>query len=191
MLPEWNVVCPMIVASSVVFPTPLRPRTASDPRSGSENAISSSTTVSPYPARTSFRTSASGMALLAEVHLMHALVLAYLLGRAFDQHLALNQHGDAPREAEHEIHVVLDDEDRDLLRQSVQHLEDAMGFERGHARRRLVEEQHARLEAQRDRDLDQALLAVGQVEDALVRVLRKPQGGEELHAFVAHLGVRA
>src|SRR5215472_15347707 len=176
MLPEWNVVCPMIVASSV-FPTPLRPRTASDPRSGSENAISSSTTVSPYPARTSFRTSASAMALLAEVHLVHALVLADLLGRAFDQHLALNQHGDALREPKHEIHVVLDDEDRDLLRQAVQHLEDAMGFERGHARRRLVEEQYARLETQRDRDLHQALLAVGQVEDALVGVFREPQRG--------------
>src|SRR5262252_2758591 len=142
MLPEWNVVCPMIVASSVVFPTPLRPRTASDPRSGSENAISSSTTVSPYPARTSFSTSASAMALLAEVHLVHALVLADLLGGAFDQHLALNQYGYTLREAEHEIHVVLYDEDRDVARQPVEHLEDAVGLERRHARRRLVEEQH-------------------------------------------------
>src|SRR5215831_13510403 len=161
MLPEWNVVCPMMVASSVVFPTPLRPRTESDPRSGSENAISSSTTVSPYPARTPFRTSASAMALLAEVDLVHALVLADLLGRALDQHLALNEHGDAPREAEHQVHVVLDDEDRDVARQPVEHLEDAVGLERGHARRRLVEEQHARLEPERDRDLHQALLAVG------------------------------
>src|SRR5215831_6792766 len=160
-VPEWNVVCPMIVASSVVFPTPLRPRTASDPRSGSENAISSRTTVSPYPARTSFRTSASAMALLAEIHLVDALVLADLLGRALDQHLALDEHGDALRKAEHQIHVVLYDEDRDVARQPVEHLEDAVGLERGHARRRLVEEQHARLEPERDRDLHQALLAVG------------------------------
>src|SRR5215813_894209 len=161
MLPEWKVVCPMIVASSVVFPTPLRPSTASEPRSGSENAISSSTTVSPYPARTSFRTSASAMAMLAEIHLVDALVLADLLGRALDQHLALDEHGDALREAEHQVHIVLDDEDRDVARQPVEHLEDAVGLERGNTSGRLVEEQHARPEAQRDRDLHQSLLAVG------------------------------
>ena len=42
---------------------------------------------------------------------------AISLGRAFDQHLALHQHGDAPREAEHEVHVVLDDQDGDVGRQ--------------------------------------------------------------------------
>ena len=37
---------------------------------------------------------------------------------------------------------------------------------RGHARRRLVEQQHLRPQPERDRDLHQALLAVGQVGDA-------------------------
>src|SRR5882672_2559640 len=142
----------MIVASSVVLPTPLRPRTESDPRSGRAKPISSITTVSPYPARTSLRVSASAMTLLPEVDLVHALVAPDFIGRALDQHLALDEHGDAPREAEHQVHVVLDDEDRDL---------------------------------------DEALLAVGQVEDALLRVVGESQRREQRHALVADVGVRA
>src|SRR4026208_1946013 len=51
-LPAWRRVWPMMVASKVVWPTPFLPSTASEPRSASENATSSSTTVSPQPART-------------------------------------------------------------------------------------------------------------------------------------------
>src|SRR6266516_1944951 len=150
----------MIVARSVVFPTPFRPSTASAPRSGSSNATSSRTTVSPYPARTSRRRSALyDMALLPEIDLMHASVLGELLRRHLDQHCALHQHGDALREAEHEVHVVLDDQDGDVPGQIVEHLEDAVRFDRGDARGRLVEEQHPGIQAERDRDFDQALLA--------------------------------
>src|SRR5215475_7334785 len=112
MSPAWNVVSPMTVASSVVFPTPFRPSTASELRSGSANATSSRTTVSPYPARTPTRLSASTMPL-PEIHLVHAPVGADLGGRPLAQHLALHQHRDPPRETEHDVHVVLDDEDPD------------------------------------------------------------------------------
>src|SRR5712691_5632373 len=169
----------MMVASSVVLPTPFRPSTARAPRSGSSRAMSSSTTVSPYPARTSRRLSASGMVLLAEINLMHAPVLGDFFRRPLDQHFALHQDGDALREAEHEIHVVLDDEDRDVLGQIVQHLQDAMRFQRWHARGGLVEEQHAGFQAERDRDFDQALLAVGQVEDANSRVFGETERREQ------------
>src|SRR5690349_16981156 len=121
------------------------------------------------------------MALLAEIDLMNALVRADLVGRALDEHLALYEDGDALREAEHEVHVVLDDENRDLPGQSIQYFEDAVRLERRHPGSRLVEQEHAGLEAQRDRDLDQALLSVGQVEDALLRIVRQPQRLEQLH----------
>src|SRR5688572_18186444 len=114
--PAWKVVCPISVASKVLFPTPFLPSTASAPPAGSASSMSSSTTVSPYPARTPERLSASGIARFAQVHLPHALVAGDFLGGAFDEHLALHQHADAPREAEHQLHVVLDDEDRDLAR---------------------------------------------------------------------------
>src|SRR2546430_7144867 len=103
----------MMVARSVVLPTPLRPSTASEPRSGRVSSTSSRTMVSPYPECSLLICRASGMVLLAQVHLVHALVARNLLGRPFDQHLALHQDGDALREAEHEVHVVLDDEDCD------------------------------------------------------------------------------
>src|SRR5438445_12918656 len=154
--PAWKVVCPMMVASSVVLPTPLRPSTASEPRSGTSSATSSRITVSPYPARSPCRRSASGMRL-AQVDVAHAPVGGDLVGPAFDQHLPLHEHRDASREAEHEIHVVLDDQDGDVARQRAEDLEDAAGVVRRHAGGRLVEQEHARLEAERDGDLDQAL----------------------------------
>src|SRR5687768_8003902 len=102
----------MTVARSVVLPTPFLPSTASAPRSGRARSTSSRTTVSPYPART---LDSSSMRF-AQIHIVHALVARDLFGRALGQHDPLHEHGDAPREAEHELHVVLDDQDGDVRR---------------------------------------------------------------------------
>ena len=66
-----------------------------------------------------------------------------------------------------------------------------MRFQRRHARGGLVEEQHVGFQSERDRDLHQALLAVGQVEDANARVLGEPERGEQLHALCAHILMNA
>src|SRR5258706_8520820 len=124
MAPAWNVVWPLIVARSVVLPTPLRPSTASEPRSGTSSATSSRITVSPYPARSPCKCSASAMRL-AQVDVAHAAIGRDLVGAALDQHLPLHEHGDATGEAEHEVHVVLDDEDRDIAGQRAEDFEDA------------------------------------------------------------------
>src|SRR5215813_6257610 len=113
MSPAWNVVWPMMVASSVVLPTPLRPSTASEPRSPREKPTSSSTTVAPYPARTPESVSPSAMTL-PEVDPVHARIVADLVGSSLAQHLPLHQHRDATGEAEDQVHVVLDDQDGDL-----------------------------------------------------------------------------
>src|SRR6266513_167240 len=84
------------------------------------------------------------MVLLAEIDLVYAPVPGDLVRRPLDQDLALHEHGDALREAEHEVHVVLDDEDGDVLGQIVQHLEDAVRFQRRHARGGLLDAQHDR-----------------------------------------------
>src|SRR5229473_3218223 len=65
------------------------------------------------------------MALLPEIDLVHALVPGDLLRRPLDQHFALHQNGDALREAEHQIHVVLDDQDRDVFGELVEDLKAA------------------------------------------------------------------
>src|SRR5258706_8670355 len=185
--PEWNVVCPMMVASSVVLPTPFRPRTASEPRSGSAKVTSSRTIVSPYPARTAESCSASAMRRLAEVHVAYALVRRDLVRRAFHQHLSLHQHRDALREAEHEIHVVLDDQHRDLGGELLELLQNLAGIVRGHSRGRLVEQQHLGLEAERDRDLEEALLAVGQVLRRGRGVVGQAEHAQQVHPFVLDL----
>src|SRR5690242_11576593 len=122
----------MIVASSVVLPTPLRPRTASEPRSGRAKLTSSRIVVSPYPARTPVSFSTSGMRL-AQVDVAHAPVGGDLVRRALEQHLALHQHGDALREAEYQVHVVLDDQHRDLGGELLQLLQHLARIVRGHA----------------------------------------------------------
>src|SRR5262245_7335756 len=152
--PEWNVVWPMIVASSVVLPTPFRPSTASELRSASANPMSSSTTVSPYPARTWSSRRASAMPVpFPEVHLVHPPVGGDLRRRPLHQHLPLDEDGDPLGKPEHELHVVLDDEDCDVRRQPPEDLEDQLRFYLRHPRRRLVEQQHPRLQPERDRDL--------------------------------------
>src|SRR5258708_4230566 len=173
--PECSVVWPMIVASSVVLPTPLRPRMARVPFSRTERPISSRTTVSPYPAFKLSIFNKSGMLLFTEVHLAHTLVGADFLRRSLHQHRARREHRDAPGETEHEVHVVLDDQDRDVPRHRIEHLQDAVGLRGRHAGRRLVEQQHARAQAEGDRDLHQALPAVGQLTDAPPGLVAEPE----------------
>src|SRR5258706_9428241 len=104
----------MMVASSVDLPTPFRPSTASEPRSGTCSDTSSRTTVSPQPARRLSTARRSATLLFAEVDLAHALVRRDLLRRAFHQDGAGGEHRDTRGEAEHQVHVVLDDQDRDI-----------------------------------------------------------------------------
>src|SRR5687767_3546751 len=186
MRPEWNVVWPMMVERSVVLPTPLRPRMASAPRSGSSRSISSRITVAPYPARTRDRERSGRLSMLrlAQVDVVHALVAGDLLRRPFHQHLALHQHRDAPREAEHQVHVVLDDEDGDVLRQLVEVVEDLGGIFRRHAGRGLVEQQDLGLQPERDGYLDQALLAVGEIGYRRRRLVGETQRGQQFPAFI-------
>ena len=110
---------------------------------------------------------------LPEIDRAHVGVGANLLRRAFGEDRAAHQHGDALGEAEHEVHVVLDDEHGDVLRQRVDGVEDDVALGARHAGGRLVEQQHLGLQAERDRDLDQALAAIGQLRDALLR--RRPR----------------
>src|SRR3954452_20255334 len=106
----------MMVSSSVDLPTPLRPSTARLPCCGISSDMPSSTTESPYPARTPSRTSSGSamtgpvMTRFAQIHFAHACIGRNLVGRAFEQDAAAHHHDDAACEAEHEVHVVLDEQ---------------------------------------------------------------------------------
>ena len=67
--------------------------------------------------------------------------------------------------------------------QLLQRLQDSLALRRGHARRGLVEQQHLGLEPERDGDLHQALLAVGQVGDAHRGVVGEAERGEQALGF--------
>ncbi len=67
---------------------------------------------------------------------------------------------DVAGDAEDEVEVVLDDQDRQLFIQRLDDRRQPLGLGRRHARRGLVEQQQARRGRERDRDLELALLAV-------------------------------
>src|SRR3569623_3175939 len=118
----------MAVASSVDLPTPLRPMIDTVSPGASVKRTSSSTTVSPYPARTLSNWSAgSAMVVrLAEIHFPHLFVASDLLGRALCENRAGHQHGYLAREAEHDVHVVLDDQDGDVAIETRDDVEDKL-----------------------------------------------------------------
>src|SRR5574337_753931 len=81
---------------------------------------------------------------LAEVDLAHPRVGGDRRGRVLGEHRAADQHRDPLGEAEHQVHVVLDQQDRHLARQRGDGLEQRAALAGGNAGGRLVEQQHAR-----------------------------------------------
>ena len=95
-------------------------------------------------------------------------IARHLVRRALDQQRAVDQHRNAVGEREHQIHVVLDQEHGDVARQGRHRGEDIVALAFGNAGGGLVQQQHARFGGNRDRDLEQALLAVRQCRGELV-----------------------
>src|SRR3979409_349946 len=114
----------MMVSSSVDLPTPLRPSTARLPCCGISSETPSSTTESPYPARTPSNASSGSamtrtiMTRFAKIDFAYACIRRDLIGRAFEQDAPAHHHDDAAGEAEHKIHVVFDEQHRDVRRQA-------------------------------------------------------------------------
>ena len=75
--------------------------------------------------------------------------------------------------AEDEVHVVLDEQHRDVPRQGRHRGEQFVPFRLRHAGGRLVEQQHARAAGEGDGDLEKPLLAVRQVRRSLVEHVRE------------------
>ena len=101
--------------------------------------------------------------LTAQVGVEHGGVRAHFVRRAGHERGALGEHGDPVTEPHHELHVVLDHEER--LARLVE-LDDPVGQvpdqRRVHAARGLVEQQHARVGDEQRGELEQLALAVGE-----------------------------
>ena len=100
---------------------------------------------------------------------------AHLGGRALGDLLAVVEHGDVLGDPHDELHVVLDEEDREaaLVAQAAHELRRSGRLLRVHPRRGLVEQEQLGVGGQRAGDLEPALVAVGEVGRHDVEELRR------------------
>src|ERR687887_255622 len=133
--------------------------------------------------------SASAMARSAEIDLAHAYIGGDFLRRALYENAPADHHDDAMRKAEHDVHVVLDEEHRDVLRQIGDDGEQLGALALRHSRRRLVEQEHFRPGGERERDLQQPLLAIGQFVGGPKAVRAEPQRSENRIGFLDRIAV--
>ena len=103
---------------------------------------------------------------------------------------AVAQHDDLGRDLEHDIHVVLDEHHRDLLRlPELPHLVDhPPALFSAHAGRRLIEQQHLRIEHQCECDIEQLLIAMRQRRRGAIALAGQPQQLHRMLSAVAGLG---
>src|SRR5215468_1019907 len=130
------------------------------------------------------------MALAPEVDLAYPLVRGDLPGRPLHQHAAADHHNDAAREAEHYVHVVLDEEHRDVARETGDRDEERRALVARHTRCRLVEQQHFRPRRERERDLEQPLLAVRELPGRPVAIRGEPERAEDPVRLVDRVAIR-
>ena len=112
-------------------------------------------------------------------------------GGPFDQHRAIDQHRNPVGEGEHQIHVVLDQQHGDIARQCRYGGENIVALAFGNAGSGLVEQQHPRFGGDGDRDLQQALLAIGQRRGRFVHDVEQPEPRQVLRDLGIDVVARA
>ncbi len=122
---------------------------------------------------------------------MHGLIRADLVRSAFDDHAAVVHHRHALRDAERDVHVVLDEDQRDRGVEPQQELGEKDALAAREARRGLVEHQHAGLGGERHRDRDLPVLAVREVTHALAQLVVDRDAVRGLPRPLASLGIAA
>src|SRR5699024_7533901 len=105
---------PISVVSKVVLPLPLRPNSTMLPPAARDSDTSSRMMASPWPAHTFSKRSNSGMGSFSQIHFLDLGVMSNDVGRILDQQRTGNQYRNAFGKAEHQIHIVLDQNNGDL-----------------------------------------------------------------------------
>jgi len=108
------------------------------------------------------------------------------------QHLAVAQYADRTRDLEDDIHVVLDEDERHLLAlpQAIDLVDHAPAFLRAHAGGRFIEQQHARLQHQRQRDIQKLLVAMRQIGRQGIGLVAQAEHVHHLTRALATFGQR-
>src|SRR5918992_2904576 len=160
---------PLTARSTVDLPAPFGPTMQHTEPAGTSSPTPWRTSPPPYPAYTSVSVSISGLhrlleaEVLAEVGVEDLGVALDVVRRSARDRLPAGEHQDRIAEAEHERHVVLDDQECLAGRvQLADHLADPLDQGRIDAAGRLVEHDQLRVEHQDLRELQQLLLAVAE-----------------------------
>src|SRR6266446_6047849 len=183
--PRRTGIRPPMARMSVVLPTPLRPSTVATCPCPTCNDTPWRIMLSPYPAWTSRTSSIVG----PQVDLGHAGVLADLRLCALSEHTALVEDDDALGQRQRDVHVVLDEQERHVAREAVDHGGHRGGLGRRQAGRRLVEQQDARPRGERQDQLELPLLAVGEVARRHVAPVAEAPLVEELLSAPHDVGI--
>src|SRR3954468_22759301 len=143
---------PMIDLSVVVLPAPLRPSSVTTSPSATSKSMPCRMCDSPYQAlspRTSSRLGMPG----SQISLDYARVLGYRVVVALGEDLAALEHGDPVRKRRHHGEVVLHHQHGAVGGDTPDQRSDALDVGVRHARRRLIEKHHFRIEGERGGDL--------------------------------------
>src|SRR3954470_2936360 len=160
ILPFRGSMAPATPRRVVLLPAPFAPMSATISPSPTSNETSRQAGTSPY-ARSMPWTLSSKLA--SEIRLHHRRMRLHLSRRAFEERLAVIQHEHALGHVHHEVHVVLDDEQRGAALGDVgQALEKKLDLGRIQAGGRLIQHEQLRSRGERSGDLEHALLAIGQ-----------------------------
>src|SRR5437762_2595545 len=137
---------PIMLLSSVLLPTPLRPIRQTSSFGPTSRSMSRRTTDSPYATDQFWIcNSVIFVPVLTQVDFDHLRVALYLVHRALAQRLAFVQHGHAVRDLADEGHVVIDDDQRVLAGHRQQQLAGSLRLARRHPRDGLVDQEELRV----------------------------------------------
>jgi hypothetical protein len=114
------------------------------------------------------------MVFFTEIEALHTLVVCHLLGSSTHQDAAGHQDVDLAGQAKHQIHVMLDEQDREILGKTLDGADDDAALTLRYACCGLIQKQDVRLGSEREGQFDQALLAIGQIGHLGVSAILHP-----------------
>src|SRR5262249_12384189 len=120
------------------------------------------------------------MAGLTQIDRTYPIIGHHVLRRASHQDCSANEYSHVARELSHYLHVMLDHQNGDLLRQLVDHVEQLSGLATGNSSGWLVEHQNLWLQTQCQCDFHQPLPAVGDLRNLAMPVIVKTERADHL-----------
>src|ERR1700722_5885674 len=119
---------PMIDFRVVVLPAPLRPIRQTISPLATSILMSCNTWLAPYQALRLLICSIGSVLPLAKIDPLHRFVAANLLRRALGEQFAMMQHQDAVADAQHQFHLVFDQNDGAFARELHDQVHHDAGF---------------------------------------------------------------